>query len=308
MITHQDCIKLDFMTLPALEAEADQAALVDLSRATGLEQASVDIQCPEEMIRRMRGLEEELRLSGREVLALELANAICCSRWGERPQHMESFLVKPDFRLKAAVTRWGLEDHFSKSDLFDDPQIQWCHFLAPFAARFRNLSLPGQESHFFQRSLNLFKLEPGIRPERIERSLISDLVMPFWYSIGGDTVQDQIDHCRREDELRGDILGIEILGRRLHEVEKMSLSTLIAEGFNNRREVEGEGYKNSFYYKLAEAFIKPLIGHEIVGFLKCNLPTLYRYLKLGKCVKAPESNSNFPTFGTPEGLVLNFAG
>jgi hypothetical protein len=208
-------------------------------------------QIPKEIIERVRQLEERV-----ESTPQEIASAVCATRFSESWMDNYLFTREQDPSLMQEVYDAGLNLHDDKQISVRDTNLVWLHFFAPIAT-YRK---PSTLSKILT---NCFALDPGIKVGNINRELTPYMSNSFWFSVGGNMLQDSIIGEENQDELRWNILGL----LSLDGYQGKKLSDLIEEGNTDYHKVEGEKFRTTAYYQLAQRSINPHFSHLALRYL-----------------------------------------
>ncbi|MCJ7827955.1 hypothetical protein MUP65_02305, partial [Patescibacteria group bacterium] len=144
----------------------------------------------------------------------------------------------------------------------------WLHYLTPLAAY-------GKKSRIWEVAKRVINTDPGINVGLIEDNLPPELIYPFWYSTGGDVLQNKVVGWVEPKELVADELGMNALSHWLADPTQ-PLSTLTRMAKADEHLLVGDGYLNQPYYQLANQAINPAWGHKIMRGLAQVAPFLCR--------------------------------
>lgn len=142
----------------------------------------------------------------------------------------------------------------------------WAHYLAPLAAY-------GVKSRLWNMMLLLLHLDPGIKVQEIEKELSPDWRMSFWYSVGGNRLQDCLTGRTDTKEYTANILGLNSTERYVsHPSVRLSHLAVISQ--HEEQKMDEDEYKKSSLYQLAETYINPVIGDKILRICGATIPAL----------------------------------
>lgn len=203
------------------------------------------------MAERVRQLESKVK-AGPNFLAVQ----ICANRLGSCFWDRYCFLQDDGSKCAPEIVMSGLSSYQGGQSTVRGTEYYWLHFLAPIAAF-------GKQSATWEAAKGLIGLDPGIKTKKIEERLDTKFEYSFWYSVGGNRLQDFITDSIDQAEYRAGVLGMHALETLFYN-PNISLSELVENAKKAEPYVEGCGYKSSFYYQLAEKYINPRFGHKLL--------------------------------------------
>ena len=216
---------------------------------------------PEDIILKIERLEHDT--GGNPQL---IASAICASRWAESWWDKCCFLDNHHDDLAKAVRKAGLNGYDDGKRSVRGTNLYYMHFLSPFVPY-------NKTSRIWEGALVLMSIDHGIRPNEIRKGLQPGFVNSFWYSVGGDRLQDFITNDCDENEFRADILGLDALEEYSRD-PSLTLSQLVRNAREKASLTFNGSYRDSEYISIAEEFISPVFGHKVIRRLAKYLPFL----------------------------------
>src|SRR3989344_901611 len=195
-----------------------------------------------------------------------LASNICAARLWRGFWDRMCFLEPPDPKLQRLIKESGLSTYDPQSITTRGTNFQWLNFLSPFAAY-------GKKSKSWEMASKFFSLDPGIRIKDLEKNLPCRMNLSYWYSAGGNRLQDLIGGNFQEYEYRANILGLQTLESYNIDLT-LPLSELISQAYFSQSSVRGDKYRTSRYHLLSEEYIKPVLGHRVLRRLGKKFPRI----------------------------------
>ena len=136
----------------------------------------------------------------------------------------------------------------------------WMHFFTPIAA-YRK---PKLTARLYP---HLFAIDQGIKSGTIAKHLNdAKKVNQFWYSVGGDMLQDWIYGLEETAELHAAILGIKVFNPNLRLSEMIQRAKYLVE--------TNYDFTTHPYYLIGKRYINPLFGHKLLRTLGKNFSFL----------------------------------
>ena len=215
---------------------------------------------PPHLIPKIRKLENDLQQS-----PVTIANAVCASRWYDVWWDRHCFLNSSAKGLIERIYEADLNGYGKGSPSLNE-NYYWMHFLAPFAAYNRRSTL-------WEIALLAMSMDPGIKIGEVKKRIKPQFEYSFWYSIGGDRLQDFISGVIDEDEYKADILGLLVL-EEFQTDQSLRLSQLLESARDKVYLVANGEFKNSHYYQVAEECLNPIFGDKIIRLLAKYMPFL----------------------------------
>lgn len=168
--------------------------------------------------------------------------------------------------LNSALKDNGIIGEIRGSTRGNPERTYLVHFVAPLAAY-------GNPSKILKVTFDILGLDPGIRATELNTRYSGPLKPSFWFSIGGDLLQDRILGSADEHEYRADLLGLRAtINHNSDQSRKDPLSELLLEAGDQAYLMTGEAYKFIPDYQIAEQGIRPKAGHRVVNFLSRYTP------------------------------------
>lgn len=220
---------------------------------------------PEVMEERIKDLEKIV-----EATPQAIANAICATRFNGSWLDKYLFIERVEPRLMEAVKHAGLDFYEDGRVSARDTDKVWLNYLMPIAA---------YHKPFIQTVILIssFRLDPGIHIAAINHQLPPDMVNSFWYSLGGNMLQDWIIGEENPSELRLGVLGLLSLEEYSRDKTK-KLSDLIGNIGKHTPTIEGNGFRETPYFQLAKDNINPIYGHKLLRALALYFPFVCKRL------------------------------
>ena len=219
---------------------------------------------PEYLIEKLSILESNLKIDPQKI-----ASAICATRYSGIWLDELCFLNGCN-GLVSEISKFGLNAHDKNRVNTRDAEYSWLHLLSPLVPYKRKNKL-------LDFLLLIFSLDNGIKPKEIKKRINPNFYNSFWYSIGGDMLEDCILGSEDYGQYRLDILGLQIL-ESYNKNPELKLYELIKEAKEKFFTVEDNKFKKSYYYELALNYINPKFGHLALRKLANYAPILCKRL------------------------------
>jgi hypothetical protein len=217
----------------------------------------MSIQCPSELISKIKVFEEKYPI----YTATEVIVAITYLQWRNRPNFFDVFIQVPEKTLLERIIDDGLEPKKITSriqrgeaswngNLFETSEISWMHFLGVLAAYDKGLKHP--EKNYLDYIVFPLMNFLNINPKKILGSLQGVLERAYWFTLGGDILQDKLTKFNESPwDYRGDLLGLLVLENH-REFNSLQTSELIQIGYDLIEKVDGENFKLHPYFRSAD--------------------------------------------------------